>query len=767
MKVLIRLLMCIAVTWAFKCDEPAPDSASAQEASENGPSRRDMRSAYRRAGAVQIVYSTADPDVVPVYLQYADSLRANLRGRLAVSVLADSDLSMEKLRESPLILVGRNFKQGAIDSILNGLPFKLSTGSWEFDGKEYTGPELLFRLNQYPNPLNRQMPVTLISANRDQNLADWIRQQSGNGGGGFFFGGWGYEIFDRNETVAMGEFTDGSWTIDRTSQRDFSRYGDTLSRSAHFVFIDKGAGLTADQLNNLQSGCEAGIARIGAYLGTDRPLPSIRYYLYGAAEDKGLQLRDMDPAQINPDKNEVYVLATPPFNGQTLQPENYLALNAWLGKASKPFLARGLAVFFTGAWHQKGYTYWAGRLNESGNLPALRELLDDEAFSRESGLVMDCSAASFCAYLLDAWGKEKFLEKYRDWSPPDQAETDRLESGWKTWLTRYGAGDQPVFKMKLTALKGFNFAHEGYQVFNGYGSRMAEASLTKLSRLGANTVALVPYGFMRDADRPGFIGVDHGAGGENDESVIQSAWFAHRNGLTTLLKPQIWVSRGWPGDVQMTSEKDWKQFFDFYYRWIRHYALMAEMEHMDALCIGVEFAKATVGHPEAWKQIIRKIRGIYSGPVTYAANWGEEFENLTFWDELDYIGLDCYYPLSDKQSPEKSELQAAFAKVLDKVERISRQYHKPVIFTEIGFRSVATPWRNPHAERGDRPVDQKAQDLCYEVVFEGLRAKPWVAGVLWWKWPSYLDYDGDGGGCFSPNNKLAEATLKKWFGNPE
>ena len=57
----------------------------------------------------------------------------------------------------------------------------------------------------------------------------------------------------------------------------------------------------------------------------------------------------------------------------------------------------------------------------------------------------------------------------------------------------------------------------------------------------------------------------------------------------------------------MKNEEDWNQFFDYYYRWIRHYALMAEIHQMDILCIGVEFAKATIQRGEDWKKIIRKI----------------------------------------------------------------------------------------------------------------------------------------------------------------
>lgn len=751
---------------AFKCDE-LPQAPTSAQAEGDGPAKRDLRMAFRRAGAVGVVYSTAEPALIAQYEALIDSFKVSMEGRLPVVSIPDDALTPQQARQFPLILMGRNFKSAILDTLLARLPLRLRAAEWAFDGKIYRSPGVSFKLNQYPNPLNDSMPVTVFTGNSGEALVSLLKMQQTGGGFSLFFGGWGYEIYDKGEVIGMGEFQDRNWAIDRTSQRDFSHLRDTIARSSHFSFVNCGAGLPADELEKLKSACEQNIERIRIFTNGITPLPHIKYYLYGSAEDKGLRLRDMRPAQANVKENEVYVVAGPPFNGHHLAPENYLALNAWLGPPSKRFLEEGLAIHFTGGWHEKGYEYWAQRLFQSGNLPAVTEMLNDEEFQRESPLVMGCAAASFTAYLLNAWGKKMLLEQYKAWKDLSKQEIAGLQSGWSAWLAGKSKAAPQVYSTKLASLKGFNFAHEGYQVFNGYGSRLAEASLHKLRSLGANTVALVPYGFMRDPDKPGFIGVDHGAGGENDESVVQSAYYARQKGLTTVLKPQIWVSRGWPGDVQMTHEADWKLFFDYYYRWIRHYALMAEMEQMDVFCLGVEFAKATLSHPEEWKAIIRKIRGIYSGPLTYAANWGEEFEKLTFWGELDYIGLDCYYPLSEKEMPEKSELVTAFANVLQKVEKISRQYNKPIIFTEIGFRSVATPWRNPHAERDGRPLDEHAQNLCYEVVFEGLRAKPWVAGVLWWKWPSYLDHNGDDGGCFTPNNKVAEVALKKWFASRE
>ncbi|MCO6480220.1 MAG: hypothetical protein J5I94_26510, partial [Phaeodactylibacter sp.] len=318
----------------------------------------------------------------------------------------------------------------------------------------------------------------------------------------------------------------------------------------------------------------------------------------------------------------------------------------------------------------------------------------------------------------------------------------------------------------LPYLKGFNFAHEGYAIYNGYGSGLAAEALRKMQELGVNAVAIVPYSYMRNPQAPTPLPFMTRAGAETDEGVARDAFLARQLGMKTVLKPQIWLGGGsWPGDVEMQSEEGWKQFFDYYYRWMRHYALLAEMNEMDMLCIGVEFAKATLQREQDWRALIGRLRGIYSGPITYSANWGKEFENFPFWDALDYIGLNCYYPLSPDENPGDAELSAAFHRVLHLAERVSKRYRKPLLFTEIGFTSTPTPWISPHKDGDGSPYQGQAQQRCYRIVLEKLQAETeWCRGILWWKYPSYLGDGGPGHTGFTPNGKPAEAMVREWFG---
>jgi hypothetical protein len=66
---------------------------------------------------------------------------------------------------------------------------------------------------------------------------------------------------------------------------------------------------------------------------------------------------------------------------------------------------------------------------------------------------------------------------------------------------------------------------------------------------------------------------------------------------------------------------------------------------VDYFVIGTE-----LGQPfhrvDQWRDVIKNIRSLYGGSVTYSVNWGEFFD-VIWWDDLDAIGLDAYYPLTD------------------------------------------------------------------------------------------------------------------------
>ena len=736
--------------------------AQTQNVNEDNPlpTRRELARKFRENHPYLIVYGNQNPVYASQYKAVAEEIRQNLPDR-KVMVKADDAVLPHELAENILFLVGTTASNQIIAELSKNLPLQFTKNSFTFGGTTYTDTSYVFSMPIYPNPLAPSMPVSLLTGTSDAAVASLYASEWAS----LWRNPWDYAIYRDGERIIMGSFSDSTWEADPAVHFDFSASGKMMKETSHFRFTVHQEALTKTAMDEMAADCERFAQNIEGFLNVQLH-QKIVYNIYPSIEAKGLMTANTDQSHADFEKYAVHTVINEEFAGNYVAKEGELIIRHALGKPRLNALEKGLAVSFTDRWQKKGYKYWASHLFPSGNLLSLADLLDNEMWQKESYLVTGCLSATFTDFLVNQWGKTEFLEKYLHWQPSAQ-EIAKLEEQWHAYLvaqTKDFPSEVAAVQKPLPYLQGFNFTHEGYQIYNGYTSQRATASLEKLHELGSNAVALVPYTFMRNPQEPSYLEINRSAHGENDEGVIHSAFEAKRRGMVTLLKPQVWIRGGWPGDVEMQTEDDWQTFFDNYYRWIRHYALLAEIYGFDILCVGVEFSKATLAREKDWRQMIGKIRKLYSGKLVYAANWGEEFENISFWDELDYIGIDCYYPLSKDADPSDKELKTNFDKVLKKVAAVSRRYNKQVLFTEIGFRSVEGTWENPHAEAGERPANAQHQARAYEAVFECLQNQPWCAGLFWWKWGTDLADHDPADRDFIPAGKPAEEVVERWFG---
>ena len=61
-----------------------------------------------------------------------------------------------------------------------------------------------------------------------------------------------------------------------------------------------------------------------------------------------------------------------------------------------------------------------------------------------------------------------------------------------------------------------------------------------------------------------------------------------------------------------------------------------------------------------------------------------------FWEKLDFVGIDAYFPLTEKNDPTTEELIAGWQRHAEEIEQWlkQKQLDKPVVFTEIGYCSA-------------------------------------------------------------------------------
>ncbi len=199
-----------------------------------------------------------------------------------------------------------------------------------------------------------------------------------------------------------------------------------------------------------------------------------------------------------------------------------------------------------------------------------------------------------------------------------------------------------------------------------------------------------------------------------------------------------------------------------YHRMALHYARLAELEGFDLFCLGNELGGMT-RHETQWREIIAAVRRVFRGPLAYAANWGEEFETLRFWDALDFIGLNNYYPLAEDPGAELRTLLARADAAAEKIAHLQRRWQRPVLFTAVGYPSVrgGTVWAWARS-RTPSPSPEK-QAAGYEATLRAFSGQPWLRGMFWWNWPS----NGRGGGpqdlSYTPRGKPAAEVLRTWY----
>jgi hypothetical protein len=285
-------------------------------------------------------------------------------------------------------------------------------------------------------------------------------------------------------------------------------------------------------------------------------------------------------------------------------------------------------------------------------------------------------------------------------------------------------------------------------------------------RINANAAAVMPFGFIRNINDPRIIyNTDRQWFGETKEGARQYISELYKQGLSVMLKPQIWIWRGeFTGTLVMSNEADWKALENSYSKFILDYAALAQEMEVEVFCIGTELELFIKNRPQYWSNLIEEIRAIYKGKVTYAANW-DEFWRTPFWEQLDYIGIDAYFPISEMQTPSVEDCLKGWSGQREELAAFSRQWDKPIVFTEFGYRSVdytaKEPWRY---DRSMTSINLEAQSNATEALFQSVWGEPWFAGGYIWKW--FVTHDKVGGpdnNQFTPQNKPSEQLIADYY----
>jgi len=292
--------------------------------------------------------------------------------------------------------------------------------------------------------------------------------------------------------------------------------------------------------------------------------------------------------------------------------------------------------------------------------------------------------------------------------------------------------------------------------YGAYNTSDSDESLFRMSRTNTEWVAINVWWFQdnltstRIYPRPDLYSASNG-------SVIHAINRTHELGMKVMLKPVVDpIEGGWRGEIPPSDE-----WFASYANFINFFAEMAETYGVELFCVGCEF-NSNQGATAKWEEIVSGVRARYSGPITYAANH-DSYQNVGWWSSLDYVGIDAYFRLTNKNDPTVEELKAAWSIHADAIESWQSTIGKPVIFTELGYRSGDGANKDPSWWGGHLPVDLQEQVDCYNATLQTFWNRSWFYGFYWWNWETDPDAGGPDDDWFTPQNKPVQDALTGWY----
>jgi hypothetical protein len=218
-------------------------------------------------------------------------------------------------------------------------------------------------------------------------------------------------------------------------------------------------------------------------------------------------------------------------------------------------------------------------------------------------------------------------------------------------------------------------------------------------------------------------------------------------------------------------------FFASYQTMIVAQAKLAQANGATLFCIGTELDQITgPAYKTYWTDMISAVRAVFTGKLTYSALWddnqsywryqgtglvagtGDITTQISFWKQLDYVGIDEYAPISDLKNPTVSQLVAGWTaaptdalaatvtggeSLIGYYEGISATLGMPLIFTELGYGnssdaaiSPATPGYGQDGSADGATADPTLQSNLYKAFFQAWQqdGNGSLAGVYLWNW---------------------------------
>lgn len=304
-------------------------------------------------------------------------------------------------------------------------------------------------------------------------------------------------------------------------------------------------------------------------------------------------------------------------------------------------------------------------------------------------------------------------------------------------------------------------------------SPVSSHAMENLHNIGVNAIAVLPYGFYKKGSpkiySESFCFVSHCPfGSHTQDAIIELIKQAKEYDIQVMVKPHLWARWEWCSEMHFDSEAKWKTFEENYTDFIMEWVKLAAYMEVEIFCVGSEMYNFVHLRPKFWRHLIQEIRAIYPGKLVYGANWSD-YQKVDLWDQVDYIGLNTYFPLLPDTTPSVDSLMHAWEPVVAKLDSFSTLWKRPILFTEWGYMNVdgcAFEHWKIEPKKKKLSGNEQAQANAIEALLRTYMAEDWWAGGFQWKWYAdslstvcednlYKDY--------TPENKKATVVLQDLY----
>lgn len=255
-----------------------------------------------------------------------------------------------------------------------------------------------------------------------------------------------------------------------------------------------------------------------------------------------------------------------------------------------------------------------------------------------------------------------------------------------------------------------------------------------LADSGVQSIVLNPYCFNDGSSSNLIYDLDWQWWGETTSGTRECIRMAKVANLEVGIIPHLWINQG---DFSGTfSWKNERQFLDLYGKYISILAKIAEEEGADFFVIGKEMGGILSRNPNTVRLIVENIKTLYSGPISYAANW-DEIDKFKQWNLFDAIAVNAYFPMHTKEAIKQAK---------QTLIQTAEKENLSIWITEWGFRKdencLEKPYSYEKCEYSSTCQKQGIQTFAKEIL-----SLPQITKHFYWKKflkPEY-NHEGDCG----------------------